>query len=102
MQHTANPGGAGAAATAAAAGAGGSTPPPHFSPMPAWGEYESYTGGGGRTADGLVRQCTMLKCRSDPELMAGYKEWHGKVFTTPTPGRRPCRVANGPGPRGPP
>ena len=47
--------------------------------MPPWGGYDSYTGPGGTTADGLIRQCSMLKVRSE-SLMAGYNEWHAKVW----------------------
>ena len=45
-----------------------------FQPMVPWaakgyhtneGYYESYTGGGGCTADGLIRKCSMLRLRGD-------------------------------------
>ena len=45
-----------------------------FQPMVPWaakgyhtneGYYESFTGGGGCTADGLIRKCSMLRLRGD-------------------------------------
>ena len=50
-----------------------------YSPMPPHGRIASFTGGGGCTAEGLVRECSMLKVRT-PALIAGYNEWHRKVW----------------------
>jgi L-rhamnose mutarotase len=55
--------------------------PSGFAPMVSHLEVSSFTGGGGCTADGLIRKCSMLKVRDGgPELMAGYNEWHRKVW----------------------
>ena len=47
--------------------------------MQAHGDIESYTGGGGYTADGLVRKCSMLRVKPGGDI-EGYKEWHRKVW----------------------
>lgn len=49
-------------------------------PNPPHGEYPSFTGGGGTTKKGWIRRGVQLKCRSDPELLDEYNEWHCKVW----------------------
>jgi hypothetical protein len=52
-----------------------------FQPMLGHVDNESFTGGGGCTADGLIRKCSMLKVRDGgPELMVEYNEWHKQVW----------------------
>lgn len=47
--------------------------------MQPYGDIKSYTGGGGCTADGLVRKCSMLRVKPGGDI-EGYKEWHQKVW----------------------
>ena len=52
--------------------------PTDLSPMPPWREYESYTGGGGKSRDGRVRSAFQLKCR--PDGIPAYNDWHTRVW----------------------
>ena len=51
---------------------------PSLAPNPAWGEYESFTGGGGWSLSGRTRQASQLKCRV--EGIPRYNEWHANVW----------------------
>ena len=66
-----------------------------FQPMVPWagkgyhtneGYYESYTGGGGCTADGLIRKCSMLRLRGDGAR---------PLFAVPLPCTWPCESGCG-------
>ena len=50
-----------------------------FVQMAQHGDIVSFTGGGGCTADGLIRKCSMLRVKPGGD-MAGYNEWHRKVW----------------------
>eukprot|EP01047_Picozoa_sp_COSAG01_P072540 COSAG01_NODE_11562_length_1903_cov_1.379712_1_plen_401_part_00 len=53
---------------------------PSLAPNPSHAGYDSFTGGGGWSHSGRTRHASQLKCRSDPQSMAAYREWHCKVW----------------------
>jgi L-rhamnose mutarotase len=51
---------------------------PSLEPNQAWGEYDSFTGGGGWSLSGRSRQAQQLKCRV--EGIPEYNRWHAQVW----------------------